>query len=631
MALQDLPCESNSIPTMKEMSPLEEIRHSTAHILATAVLRLYPETKLDIGPPTDSGFYYDFDSEISFTPEILVEIEQEMAKVIKENQRFERMEVSREEAKEIIRKMDQEEYKLGRLADIPEGETISFYRNGEFMDLCAGSHVSYTKKIKAFKLLQTAGSYHRGDASNKQLQRIYGTAFATKDELAKHLEQIEEAKKRDHRTLGKELGLFHIDEMVGQGLVLWKPNGAIVRQELEKFISEELAKQGYSQVYTPHIGKLDLYRTSGHFPYYQDSQYPPIIHRECLTKLAEEGCTCSELSNKLDDGDIEGYMLKPMNCPMHIRIFRSEPRSYRDLPVRLAEFGTVYRWEQSGELNGMTRVRGFTQDDAHLFLREDQLQDEIQGCLGLVKLVFSILGMNDYRVRVSLRDPESDKYVGSPEAWDKAEEALREAVKKLDVDYEEELGEAAFYGPKIDFVVKDVIGREWQLGTVQVDYNLPERFDLSYVGSDNKDHRPVMIHRAPFGSMERFCGVLIEHFAGNFPTWLAPEQVRILPMNDDLVTAAEQCAKEFSKVGIRTGIDRQAAKLGAKIRKAENEKIPHMVILGKREAEEGKVTIRSRNNPELDGTCDLEACVEQISTEIKTKALPKKRHSENSN
>jgi threonyl-tRNA synthetase len=560
-----------------------------------------------------------------------VEIEQEMAKVIKENQRFERMEVSREEAKEIIRKMDQEEYKLGRLADIPEGETISFYRNGEFMDLCAGSHVSYTKKIKAFKLLQTAGSYHRGDSSNKQLQRIYGTAFATKDELAKHLEQIEEAKKRDHRTLGKELGLFHIDEMVGQGLVLWKPNGAIVRQELEKFISEELAKQGYSQVYTPHIGKLDLYRTSGHFPYYQDSQYPPIIHRECLTKLAEEGCTCSELSNKLDDGDIEGYMLKPMNCPMHIRIFRSEPRSYRDLPVRLAEFGTVYRWEQSGELNGMTRVRGFTQDDAHLFLREDQLQDEIQGCLGLVKLVFSILGMNDYRVRVSLRDPESDKYVGSPEAWDKAEEALREAVKKLDVDYEEELGEAAFYGPKIDFVVKDVIGREWQLGTVQVDYNLPERFDLSYVGSDNKDHRPVMIHRAPFGSMERFCGVLIEHFAGNFPTWLAPEQVRILPMNDDLVTAAEQCAKEFSKVGIRTGIDRQAAKLGAKIRKAENEKIPHMVILGKREAEEGKVTIRSRNNPELDGTCDLEACVEQISTEIKTKALPKKRHSENSN
>ena len=610
---------------MKEMSPLEEIRHSTAHILATAVLRLYPDTKLDIGPPTDSGFYYDFDPEVPFTPDILEEIETEMGKVIKENQRFERIEVSRDEAKDLICKMNQEEYKLGRLDDIPVGETISFYRNGEFMDLCAGTHVSYTKKIKAFKLLQIAGSYHRGDAANKQLQRIYGTAFGTKDELAQYLEQIEEAKKRDHRNLGRDLGLFHIDDMVGQGLVLWKPNGAIIRQELESFISKELTKQGYSQVYTPHIGKLDLYRTSGHFPYYQDSQYPPIIHRDCLNELASEGCTCSELSNKLDDGDIEGYMLKPMNCPMHIRIFRSEQRSYRDLPIRLAEFGTVYRWEQSGELNGMTRVRGFTQDDAHLFIREDQLQEEIQGCLGLVKLVFSILGMNDYRVRVSLRDPNSDKYVGEPHAWEKAECALREAVKKLDVEYEEEIGEAAFYGPKIDFVVKDVIGREWQLGTVQVDYNLPERFDLSYVGSDNQDHRPVMIHRAPFGSMERFCGVLIEHFAGNFPTWLAPEQVRILPMNDELIPIAEKYAEDLSKNDIRTGIDKQSAKLGAKIRKAENEKIPHMIIVGKREAEEGKISIRSRNNPDFDGICDLQVGIEMIKDEITAKALPKKK------
>ena len=615
---------------MKEMSPLEEIRHSTAHVLATAVLRLYPETKLDIGPPTDKGFYYDFDSEVSFTPEILVEIEEEMAKVIKENQRFERMEVSREEAREIIGKMNQEQYKIGRLADIPEGETISFYQNGEFMDLCAGTHVSYTKKIKAFKLLQTAGSYHRGDSSNKQLQRIYGTAFASKDELAKHLEQIEEAKKRDHRTLGKDLRLFHIDEMVGQGLVLWKPNGAIIRQELEKFITSELTKQGYSQVYTPHIGKLDLFRTSGHFPYYQESQYPPIIQKDCLSDLSEEGFSSTQLENKLDKGELDGHLLRPMNCPMHISIYKSEKRSYRELPIRLAEFGTVYRWEQSGELNGMTRVRGFTQDDAHLFLREDQLQEEIQGCLGLVKLVFSVLGMNEYRVRVSLRDPDSDKYVGSAEAWNKAETALKQAVRTLDVEYEEELGEAAFYGPKIDFVVKDVIGREWQLGTVQVDYNLPERFDISYVGADNQDHRPVMIHRAPFGSMERFCGLLIEHFAGNFPTWLAPEQVRILPMNDDLVTAAEQCYEEFSRIGIRTGIDRQAAKLGAKIRKAENEKIPHMIILGRREAEEGKVTIRSRNNPELDGTCQLDACIKQISTEIRTKSLPQKRISNES-
>ena len=612
---------------MKEMSPLEEIRHSAAHVLATAVLRLYPDTQLDIGPPTDAGFYYDFDSEVPFTPEVLQQIEEEMKKVIKENQRFERLEVSREEAISIIQEMGQTTYKLGRLDDIPEGETISFYRNGEFRDLCAGSHVSYTKKIKAFKLLHVAGSYHRGDSSQKQLQRIYGTAFPTKEELAQHLERLDEAKKRDHRVVGKDLGLFHIDEQVGQGLVLWKPNGAIIRQELEGFITEQLNQQGYSQVYTPHIGKLDLYRTSGHFPYYQDSQYPPIIHRECLDQLAEEGCTCSELSNKLEKGEIDGYLLKPMNCPMHIRIFKSEQRSYRDLPVRLAEFGTVYRWEQSGELNGMTRVRGFTQDDAHLFIREDQLQDEVQGCLSLVKLVFSTLGMNDYRIRVSLRDPESDKYVGAPEAWDKAEAALREAVKTLGVEYEEEIGEAAFYGPKIDFVVKDVIGREWQLGTVQVDYNLPERFDLSYVGSDNQDHRPVMIHRAPFGSMERFCGVLIEHFGGNFPTWLAPEQVRILPMNDDLLPYAESCLQQLKAKKIRASIDAQSAKLGAKIRRAETDKIPHMIVIGKREAEEGKISLRSRSNPELDGPHTPSDAISLITEEISSKSLPKSRKS----
>ena len=610
---------------MKEMSPLEEIRHSTAHVLAAAVLRLYPETKLDIGPPTDKGFYYDFDSEVSFTPEIIEHIEEEMRKIIKENQRFERIEVNREEAKSMILEIKQDTYKLGRLEDIPTDEQVSFYRNGDFIDLCAGSHVTYTKKIKAFKLLQTAGSYHRGDSNNKQLQRIYGTAFATKDELAKHLEQIEEAKKRDHRTLGRDLGLFHIDDMVGQGLVLWKPKGAIIRQELEGFITSELTKQGYSQVYTPHIGKLDLFRTSGHFPYYQDSQYPPIIHRDSMTQLAEEGCSSEELSNKLDKGEIDGHLLRPMNCPMHISIYNSEQRSYRDLPIKLAEFGTVYRWEQSGELSGMTRVRGFTQDDAHLFLREDQLQDEIQGCLGLVKFVFSVLGMDDYRVRVSLRDPDSDKYVGDAEGWNKAEEALRQAVRTLGVEYLEELGEAAFYGPKIDFVVKDVIGREWQLGTVQVDYNLPERFDLSYVGSDNQNHRPVMIHRAPFGSMERFCGLLIEHFAGNFPTWLAPEQVRILPMNDDLISYADECLNKFKSLGIRATIDDQSAKLGAKIRKAETDKIPHMIILGKKEAEEAKVSIRSRNNPSFDGSCDLQACADKIAEEIKAKSLPQPR------
>ena len=613
------------------MSPLEEIRHSTAHVLAAAVLRLYPNTKLDIGPPTDKGFYYDFDSEIAFTPEILEDIEAEMRKIIKENQRFERIEVSREEAKGMILGMKQETYKLGRLNDIPDEDEVSFYRNGEFLDLCAGSHVNYTKKIKAFKLLQIAGSYHRGDSNNKQLQRIYGTAFATKDELAQHLEQIEEAKKRDHRNLGREMGLFHLDDMVGQGLVLWKPKGAIIRQELEGFITSELSKQGYSQVYTPHIGKLDLFRTSGHFPYYQDSQYPPIIQRDSISQLAGEDCSSTELSSKLEEGDIDGHLLRPMNCPMHISIYKSEQRSYRELPIKLAEFGTVYRWEQSGELSGMTRVRGFTQDDAHLFLREDQLQDEIQGCLGLVKLVFSVLGMDDYRVRVSLRDPDSDKYVGDTEGWNKAEEALRQAVRTLDVDYVEELGEAAFYGPKIDFVVKDVIGREWQLGTVQVDYNLPERFDLSYVGSDNQNHRPVMIHRAPFGSMERFCGLLIEHFAGKFPTWLAPEQVRILPMNDDLIGYADECLQTFKNLGIRADVDDQSSKLGAKIRKAETDKIPHMIILGKREAEEGKVSVLSRNKPSLDGICELNECANTIAEEIKVKSLPQARDSNSQN
>jgi threonyl-tRNA synthetase len=528
----------------------------------------------------------------------------------------------------LIAEIGQEEYKLGRLDDVPVGEAISFYRNGEFLDLCAGSHVGYTKKIKAFKLLSVAGAYHRGDEKNKQLQRIYGTAFPTRDELTEYLERLEEAKKRDHRNLGRDLKLFHIDEMVGQGLVLWKPNGAIIRQKLETFITEELTKQGYSQVYTPHVGKLDLFRASGHFPYYQDSQYPPIIRRECLEELANEGCSCSELSNKVDEGEIDGYLLKPMNCPMHIRIYKSEQRSYRDLPIRLAEFGTVYRWEQSGELSGMTRVRGFTQDDAHLFLREDQLQDEIQGCLGLVKLVFSILGMDDYRVRVSLRDDASDKYVGDPAAWDKAEEALKEAVKTLGVDYVEEIGEAAFYGPKIDFVVKDVIGREWQLGTVQVDYNLPERFDLAYVGSDNQDHRPVMIHRAPFGSMERFVGVLIEHFAGNFPTWLAPEQVRILPMNDDLLSHADDILAKLQAVNLRASVDRHSGKLGAKIRKAETDKVPHMLVLGQRELDEGKVSVRSRVNPGLDGPMTLDELIAKLLEEIETKALPKQRSAE---
>ncbi len=609
------------------MSPLETLRHSCSHVLATAILRLYPDTQLDIGPPTDNGFYYDIDCQKKLDASDLEAIEKEMKKVIKENQKFTRIEATREEAKAKIEASGQTRYKFGRLDDIPEGEAVSFYQNGEFIDLCAGPHVNYTKKIKAFKLLSIAGAYHRGDENNTQLQRIYGTAFPSAQELEDYLEKLEQAKARDHRKLGKELKLFHIDDAVGSGMILWTPNGSIIRNELQNFISEELRKSGYSQVHTPHIGKLGLYRTSGHFPYYKESQFPPVVEPGTLEQLAKEGCSCGELSNQLDEGTVDGYLLKPMNCPMHIKIFDSQPHSYRDLPIRLAEFGTVYRWEQSGELNGMTRVRGFTQDDAHLFCTEEQITEEIVGCLNLVKLVFKTLGMNNYRVRIGLRDTDSTKYVGDSKQWDHAEDALRKAAKNLGVDFTEEEGEAAFYGPKIDFVVKDVIEREWQLGTVQVDYNLPERFDLSYIGADNEKHRPVMIHRAPFGSMERFCGVLIEHFAGNFPTWLAPEQVRILPMNDELVDAAKAIESQLSSAKIRCTVDEVADKLGAKIRKAEIAKVPHMIILGKKEAEAEKISVRSRANKELENISSADDFITSLLDIINTKKLPDNQQS----
>lgn len=602
------------------MTPLEEIRHSCSHVLATAVLRLFPETQLDIGPPIDSGFYYDFDLDHKFTQEDLEAIEIEMAKVIKENQKFIRSEVSRDEAVGLIRESGQERYKLGRLEDIPEGESISFYQNGEFRDLCAGSHVNYSKKIKAFKLLSVAGAYHRGDEKNKQLQRIYGTAFPNKTELAEYLEKQEQAKARDHRKIGKDLKLFHIDESVGQGLVLWTPNGSIIRKELQRFIAEELNKQGYAEVFTPHIGKLELYKTSGHFPYYSDSQYPPVVERESLESMAAEGCSCADLSNRLSTGEIDGYLLKPMNCPHHIKLFDSQPHSYRDLPVRLAEFGTVYRWEQSGEISGMTRVRGFTQDDAHIFCTEEQVAGELLGCLALVKIILTTLGMSDYRVRVGLRDPDSSKYTGDPTNWDKAEEACREAAQSLDVSFTEEPGEAAFYGPKIDFVVSDVIGREWQLGTVQVDYNLPERFDLNYIGADNQDHRPVMIHRAPFGSMERFCGVLIEHFGGDFPIWLAPEQIRLLPISDRFGETTTQVYQQYRDAGIRVSVDDHSDKLGAKIRRAELDKVPYTAIIGEKEVESGTLSIRSRFTGN-EGSQSVDAFLERLQDEVATRKL----------
>ncbi len=633
------------------MTPLDEIRHSASHVLATALLRLYPDAKLDIGPPTDTGFYYDVDLAHKLTLEDLAKIEAEMKKVIDENQPFTRKEVSREEAVEIIKSRGQERFKLGRLSDIPAGEKISFYTNGEFSDLCAGTHVRYTKQIKAFKLLSIAGAYHRGDETKQQLQRIYGTAFPSKDELTNYLTQLEQAKLRDHRKLGRDLKLFHIDEDVGQGLILWTPNGSIVRQELQNFIAGELRKQGYSQVFTPHIGRLSLYKTSGHFPYYKDSQFPPVVERDYLDQLVSSGCSCAEMSNRIeavsahlaekvnkltgketitkdrvlpDDQLIDGFLLKPMNCPHHIKIFASQPHSYRDLPVRLAEFGTVYRWEQSGELNGMTRVRGFTQDDAHLFCTPEQVGPEIIGCLSLVKTILTTLGMSDYRVRVGLRDPDSKKFAGDPEKWDMAEAACREAAKTLGVPFTEEPGEAAFYGPKIDFVIKDVIGREWQLGTVQVDYVLPVRFDLTYIGADNAAHRPVMIHRAPFGSMERFCGVLIEHFGGDFPLWLAPEQVRLLPISDKVMDYAKTIFDQFLAADLRVTLDSHSDKLGAKIRRAELEKVPYVLVLGQKEAEALSASVRSRAKGD-EGVHPVADLLARFKTEVVTRALPEKK------
>lgn len=611
------------------MTDLEKLRHSCAHVLAEAVLRLWPEAQFAAGPPVEQGFYYDVDLEHRVSPEDFPKIEGEMAKIVAEDQPFERSVVTRAEAMELGRagklaalgeRGVPSRYKLDILEGIPEGEEITLYRNGAFTDLCAGPHVTSTGRIGAFALTGVASAYYKGDEKNPQLQRLYGIAFPTLEELEKWRVMQEEARQRDHRKLGRELQLFHVDDAVGSGLILWTPKGAVVRQELQDFISGELRQQGYEQVFTPHIGRLELYRTSGHYPYYADSQYPPLVERETLHRLAEEGCTCADLAVRLEKGEVEGYLLKPMNCPMHIKIFSSQPRSYRDLPVRLAEFGTVYRWEQSGELNGMTRVRGFTQDDAHLFVTEDQMAAEIRGCLGLVKKVFGAFAMSDYRVRLGLRGPDAGKYVGRAEDWDRAEGACRDAARTLGVPHTEEAGEAAFYGPKIDFIVRDVIGREWQLGTVQVDFQLPERFDLHYTGADNKPHRPVMIHRAPFGSMERFVGVLIEHFAGAFPVWLSPEQARVLPVSEKVADYAHEVAAALCGAGVRARVDVSQDKLGAKIRLAQVEKVPYMLVVGGKEAGSRQVSVRSRSAGD-EGTMPLENFVERIKKEISERQL----------
>ncbi len=607
------------IITRTDPEALSTLRHSCAHVMARAVMRVKRQVQLAFGPALEDGFYYDIESSEPLTEEDFPKIEAEMRRIIELDEPFERVEKTHDEAVKIcldLRQPLKAEHIQTELKDEP---TLSFYQQGEFVDLCRGPHIPSPKMIGAFKLMSIAGAYWKGDENRQQLQRLYATAFFTEQDLQQHLDRIEEAKKRDHRILGRRLGLFHIDDMVGQGLILWTPKGAFIRQQLQDFISQHLRRQGYEQVFTPHIGKLDLYKTSGHFPYYQESQYPPLVQREHLQALADEGCSCGELSNRMSAGTIDGYLLKPMNCPHHIRIYASEHRSYRDLPIRLAEFGTVYRWEQSGEIGGLTRVRGFTQDDAHLFVTQEQLADELAGCLELVKIVFAAMGMHDYRVRVGLRDPASDKYVGNPDNWALAEAACRNAAASLGKPYSEEQGEAAFYGPKIDFVVRDCIGRPWQLGTVQVDYNLPERFGLEYIGADNRPHRPIMIHRAPFGSMERFIGVLIEHFAGQFPLWLCPEQGRILTVSEKSEEFGRQVLARLQAHGLRIKGDFRSEKLGAKIRDAQLEMIPYMLVVGPRDAEAGTVSVRHRTLGDM-GAVPIDALAERLCREVADKS-----------
>lgn len=602
------------------------LRHSAAHVMAEAIQRVVPGAMLVYGPPLDTGFYYDiaFPDDRPLKEGDFEAIEAEMAKIVKEDRPFTRYEL---EYGAGIDKLNKEgsKYKIDNAHRAHEAGSLSlsFYATGEpgkdWEDLCRGPHVPSTGRIGAFKIMSLASSYWHGNENSDRLTRVYGTAFFSKKDLDAYLTRLEEAKKRDHRVLGRKLHLFHIDDTVGQGLILWTPRGAIVRKELQRFIAAELEKQGYSEVFTPHIGKLDLYRTSGHFPYYAESQFPPLVDRDHMQQLSDEGCTCAQLSNNLKVGEIEGFMLKPMNCPHHIKIFDSRQYSYRDLPVRLAEFGTVYRWEQSGELNGMTRVRGFTQDDAHLFCTPEQVAQELIGCLSLVKIIFDVLGMDDYRVRVGLRDPDSGKYTGDPANWDKAEDACRAAAKSLGVPFTEEPGEAAFYGPKIDFVVKDVIGREWQLGTVQVDYNLPERFDLGYIGADNQKHRPVMIHRAPFGSMERFCGVLIEHFAGAFPLWLSPEQVRVLPISEKSNEYAREVAAKLTAAGLRASVDDADSRVQGKIKAGSEMKIPYLLVVGPRDAENRAVSVRAFGEEKDLGQISLDEFVVAAAEEYKSR------------
>jgi threonyl-tRNA synthetase len=593
-----------------EASNLYRIRHSAAHVMAQAMLERFPEAKIAIGPPIEDGFYYDFDLPRPVTDEDLAWVENRMKEIIKGDHPFDCRETSPDEARKLFK---DQPYKLELINDLVNGrvddngnpiaepaERITLYTQDKFTDLCRGPHVASTHDINPDAISITfkmpAGAYWRGDENREQLTRIYGTAWETPEELQDYLHRLDEAKRRDHRSVGEKLGLFTFSPLVGKGLPLWKPKGAILRDTLERWLRQVQIDHGYEPVVTPHIGNLNLYKTSGHYPYYKDSQYAPI------------------------QVDEEEFLLRPMNCPHHIMIYKSEMRSYRDLPVRYAEFGTVYRYEQSGELHGLTRVRGFTVDDAHLFVTPHQLLSEFVGVVKLIQYVFTTLGLTDFRARVGIRDPQSDKYVGDDALWTQATEAILQACAELDLPHVVEEGEAAFYGPKLDFIFRDVLKRNWQLGTVQVDYNLPARFELEYVSEDNLRERPVMIHRAPFGSMERFIGILIEHFNGAFPAWLSPVQAVLIPITDRNIEYAESVAVDLKAAGIRYEVDGSKARMGAKIAAAREQQIPYMLIMGDRDAAANTVSVRLRTDEDL-GAMPLAQFIEMASAVIESKSL----------
>jgi threonyl-tRNA synthetase len=569
-----------------EHSDLEKMRHSAAHVMAAAVCRLFDKVQLDIGPSTDEGFYYDFDLPYRLSPDDFPRIEDEIRKIIKEDHPFERQVVSRAEAEKIIRDLGQT-YKLERLQEIAEGEDISFYRSGDFVDLCRGPHVKSTGEIKAVKLLSVAGSYFHGLETNPMLQRLYGTAFLSESELLAYLKQLEEAKLRDHRKLGRELDLFSTSDIVGPGLILWHPKGARTRLIIEDFWRKRHLEGGYQIVYTPHIGRSALWETSGHLGFYRESMYAPM---------------------EIDENE---YFIKPMNCPFHIQIYKSQKHSYRDLPLRWAELGTVYRYEKAGVLAGFFRVRGFTQDDAHIFCTPEQIEGEIKEVMRFSIRMLRSFGLADLTAYLSTR-PE--KAVGDEASWKQATDSLEAALKAEGIPYDVDVGGGAFYGPKIDMRAIDAIGREWQLSTFQFDFNLPERFDMTYIGADGKEHRPYMVHRALLGSIERFFGILIEHYAGAFPLWLAPEQVRVLPLTEKQLDYARSVQKQLEAAGLRVAVDERSDKVGAKIRNAQMEKIPYMLILGPKETEQGNVSVRSRSAGDQ-GAMPLPDLIEKLKAE----------------